>query len=357
MFVKTVKLKSSTITVNADEEETSYIVGRTVTIDTSGKGIAMNGDAKYRALDVAGTVHGGFTAVQIDSQPSPFGGVQVHVRETARLTGNSHGMVVYGQGHLIDNAGDISSEGMGIYAAGIDWHGGKGEGINLLVNHGVVRGGEHAITASYEYDKVLNSGRIFGDVSLGEGDDIFVFKAGKVTGAVEGGLGDDIYVVRKAGLVIVEKFDEGIDSLHSSVSIAMPDNVERLHLTGKADIDATGSSGANRIYGNAGANRIDGGGGMDHIDGGGGNDILTGGASADEFRFAQGTGKDIVTDFTSGLDEIQLGDLRGAKDFDDMLANHISEKGGDVWIAYGHDVVIVKNTAAADLKVGDFDFG
>lgn len=62
-------------------------------------------------------------------------------------------------------------------------------------------------------------------------------------------------------------------------------------------------------------------------------------------------------DFEAGIDEIQIGGLKGAKGFDDMLANHVTEKGDDLWITYGGDVVVLKNTEIGDLLTGDFVFG
>jgi Ca2+-binding RTX toxin-like protein len=368
-----VKISSSTTTFNAYEAETTYLVGKTVQIDAMGDGITLNGDAKYRALTVAGSLEGSITAVRIDEQYAPFGGVKVSVTETGTMTGGNYGMLIDGQGHSITNAGEINGAHYGMYNSGTNRvlnsgtiHGedigiqsnfGRGDGINLIVNKGTISGHDVAIKTSSEFDRIVNFGTIDGDVTLGAYDDTFVFKAGTVSGTVYGETGDDLYVINKAGLTIVEDFGEGVDRINSSVSITMPANVEKLYLTGKAAIDATGGTSGNWIYGNQAANRIDAGGGFDYIDGGKGNDILTGGSSGDDFHFARGSGKDIVTDFQAGFDEIEIGDLKGATDFVDMLANHVTEKGGDLWITYGRDIVILQDTAKVDLKGGDFDFG
>lgn len=371
--MKTVIFTDSTTTLNATDKQTAYVVGEDVTIDVlSGAGIEMSGEAKYRTLDVDGSVHGGVAAVRIGYQPAPFGGVKLNVGETGRLDGDNYGVIVNGQGHFVRNAGEITGGTNGIYASGTnhivntgDIHGnqtglfflgGIGEGVNLVVNRGTISGESYAIDAGTEYDKIVNFGKILGDVDLGARDDTFVFKAGTVVGTVSGEEGDDIYIVKKAGLAISEEFGEGVDVIRSSVTIEMPANIEELYLTGKNDINATGSSGGNWIYGNAGANRIDGGGGFDFISGGKGKDVLTGGASSDTFHFLQGSGKDVVTDFTVGFDEIDLSDLSGATSFADMLENHVQEKGDHLWISYGKDIVVLKNIAIDDLKAGDFDF-
>lgn len=372
--MNTVKIQSSTSTVVAAEAETSYIVGKNVTIDTTADtGIDMSGDAKYRTLEVNGIVNAAHEGVLIGLQSAPFGGVKLHVGESGQVSGDTYGMKIFGQGHELINEGSITSAFEGLYTTGSnriinsgtihgDTYGvylgsGTGESINLLINKGTISGDDLAIDGSWEYEKIVNSGKILGDVELGGGDDTFIFKAGTVDGTVAGEDGDDKYVVNKAGLTITEAFGEGTDRLYSSVTIAMPANVEKLYLTGKADIDATGGTGGNWIYGNRGANHIDGAGGFDFIDGGKGNDVLTGGSSSDDFHFVRGSGRDIVTDFEAGFDEIQLGDLKGATDFADMTAHHLSEKGDDLVITYGHDVVVLKGMAGATLQAGDFDFG
>ena len=63
-------------------------------------------------------------------------------------------------------------------------------------------------------------------------------------------------------------------------------------------------------FGNAGNNSLIGGVGNDTIYGGAGNDTMTGGASADNFVFNstpnQSSNLDLITDFVSGLDHLQL---------------------------------------------------
>ena len=134
-----------------------------------------------------------------------------------------------------------------------------------------------------------------------------------------GGVGDDTYIVDDANDRIYENVGEGYDTIYSSVSYAMPAEVERLILTGMGNINATGNNGANTLIGNAGSNTLSGGAGNDILIGGGGGDTLTGGTGADTFVFQPGDmiqpGQmgDWITDFnrTEG-DRIDLSALRAA---------------------------------------------
>ncbi len=87
-----------------------------------------------------------------------------------------------------------------------------------------------------------------------------------------GGAGDDTYVVGNKFDKVTESANQGADTVLSSITYALGDNVENLTLTGTANIDATGNGLNNTLYGNAGDNRIDGGVGADKMYGGAGND-------------------------------------------------------------------------------------
>lgn len=87
-----------------------------------------------------------------------------------------------------------------------------------------------------------------------------------------GGNGNDIYIVDRAQDDVAEAEDEGVDTVKSSATYALNDNIENLILTGTSGIKGTGNELNNTITGNTAANTLDGGAGVDTMIGGGGND-------------------------------------------------------------------------------------
>ena len=161
------------------------------------------------------------------------------------------------------------------------------------------------------------------DILIGEGGADFMY----------GNTGDDSYMVDNVSDSVVELSGEGNDTIYSSLATyTLPAEVEELrynsfgtnfNFTGN-DVDnkiyggggndvLTGLEGNDELRGEAGADTLDGGDGDDLLIGGGGAsaDTLTGGASSDTFRIGYyesgtGSGADIITDFESGVDLIDL---------------------------------------------------
>jgi Ca2+-binding RTX toxin-like protein len=105
-----------------------------------------------------------------------------------------------------------------------------------------------------------------------------------------GGSGNDTYIVDGPGDSIRENAGEGTDTVRSSATRSLEDNVENLVLTGTAAINGTGNALNNVITGNSASNFLVGGSGNDTLDGGAGDDTLDGTAGAD--LFIGGTGND-----------------------------------------------------------------
>jgi Ca2+-binding RTX toxin-like protein len=102
---------------------------------------------------------------------------------------------------------------------------------------------------------------------------------------MRGGLGNDIYIVDNAGDKVEEALGQGIDTVRSSISYTLTDNVENLELMGSA-YSGMGNSLGNRITGNSFNNHLDGKLGIDTMRGGQGNDFYVvdiGGDKVEEF--------------------------------------------------------------------------
>jgi VCBS repeat-containing protein len=116
-----------------------------------------------------------------------------------------------------------------------------------------------------------------------------------------GGRGNDTYYVdanhgRRGHRVdrVVERANEGHDTVYSRASYRLPAHVEDLHLLGGRNLDGTGNAQANWIEGNRGRNALKGGGGDDLLQGMGGRDRLEGGAGVDVLQ--GGRGRDTLVD-------------------------------------------------------------
>ena len=145
-----------------------------------------------------------------------------------------------------------------------------------------------------------------GGNSLSGGDGNDVIDGGKGADAMDGGAGNDTYYVDNAGDVTAELAAGGNDQVFTSVTYTIGGNVERLTLTGSANIMGAGNSQNNVIIGNSGNNRLNGGAGNDVLSGGLGNDALDGGKGADTMKggvgddryYVENTG-DVITEFSN----------------------------------------------------------
>ncbi len=112
-----------------------------------------------------------------------------------------------------------------------------------------------------------------------------------------GGTGDDVYYVDRYADRVFENAGEGTDSVFASSNYVLADNIEKLTLTGSANLwgygngsdnTLTGNSGANKLYGMDGGDTLRGMAGNDWLEGGAGHDVFYGGTGADSFVFRDG---------------------------------------------------------------------
>jgi len=138
-------------------------------------------------------------------------------------------------------------------------------------------------------------------LSGGDGNDKLIGGGG--IDAFVGGKGNDRYTVDNKSETVTELKKEGIDTVMSSATYKIGANIEKLTLTGGANIDATGNTLNNKITGNNGDNTITGS--M-------GKDTLKGKAGADTFDFNNvkdstvGAKHDIVMDFVHLTDHLDV---------------------------------------------------
>ena len=187
------------------------------------------------------------------------------------LDGRSGADHLYG-GYLddtyhVDNAGDVVDESLDNPISGPP-------GTGLLID----KGGRDTVVSSINFSLVA-SANVLGwleDLTLTGQSDLSatgntlnnrlqgnaganLINGGFGADWMAGALGDDSYWVDNAADTVVERAGEGFDTVRSSVSYTLSDEVESLILTGTTSINGTGNAQANQLKGSAGKNILDGG--------------------------------------------------------------------------------------------------
>lgn len=294
-------------------------------------------------------------------------GYDVEINNAGNITGGYGILLNASSGNTtstIVNSGSIISH---ISGAGVDYHAGivrVGTETLTVINTGLIKGVSRSFNASTVTsgtDNITNSGVMIGAVLLGDGDDMYDGRLGVVDGIVDGGTGedllrggaggetlaggigndelegnggndtldggagadlmsggsgDDVYEVDDAGDTVTEAVNEGDDTVRAGLDWILSNHVERLILTGSADIDGTGNALDNEITGNDGANVLDGGAGADTLTGGAGADSYVVDDAEDKVVEAEDEGDDTVNaalDWTLG-DHVENLVLTGSGD-------------------------------------------
>jgi trimeric autotransporter adhesin len=130
-------------------------------------------------------------------------------------------------------------------------------------------------------------------LEAGDGND--TLSGGSGADSLSGGLGNDTYIVDNADDIIIEAAETDVDSVYASATYTLGDNLEKLTLTGAANINATGNELDNTIVGNTGNNLLD--------DGGGGEDTLVGGKGNDTY-IINNSNSQIIENSGEGIDSV-----------------------------------------------------
>lgn len=150
----------------------------------------------------------------------------------------------------------------------------------------------------------VGTGNILGNsISSGAGND--VLDGGDGADILTGGAGDDIYIVDAVSDNIIETAGEGNDTIRSSVSLALADNIETLIFTGTGSFSGSGNALGNLITGGTSADVLSGAAGGDTLDGGEGDDLLIGG-TGDDIYLIDSTNDAIVENDLEGNDTARV---------------------------------------------------
>ena len=202
----------------------------------------------------------------------------------------------------------------------------------------------------------LNGGKGNDTLNGGKGND--KLNGGNGNDALNGGLGNDLLVGGRGNDTAVFSAKNN----HINLALTRRQNTRDGRDILRSIENVDGGAGNDFINGNNSANTLNGGHGNDRLFGGSGNDVLIGGKGADTFnggkgsdkyiggsgadRFCidRGVGRDIITDYGTGNDRIDL--LSGLTENDLSF----SYAGGNTKIRYNNDLLaIVENTIAADI--------
>ncbi|MQY44163.1 hypothetical protein GG681_16070 [Epibacterium sp. SM1969] len=114
-----------------------------------------------------------------------------------------------------------------------------------------------------------------------------------------------------------------------------------------------GERGNDRLWGQRGHDVLDGGLGRDWLWGGFGNDTLSGGSGSDVFVFEHQNGADLILDFTSGEDLLDLRLLQTVERVSDIL---ITRSGADLLLDLGTGILRLQGQAELVMQSEDFLF-
>ena len=275
------------------------------------------------------------------------GNYQIHITNIPNPgNGNVNGSESYQLTMTVNYAGaqDNTTDYHGTYTAS-DNHGGSDSAavdISYQAGHTLTGTAADDVLLAGNGDNVFNAGDGNDILSAGTGNNTLHGEAGNdllYSGSgndlLDGGTGSDTasYAHASAGVTV----NLGLLAAQNTLGAGTDTLASIENLVGSNFNDTlTGNSAGNRIDGGLGHDVLNGGGGDDTLIGGLGNNILTGGNGADTFQWQAGnSGHDVITDFTPGLDKLDLsqllqGENSSAASLDDYLHFTVTGTGASV---------------------------
>jgi serralysin len=261
-------------------------------------------NAGDRVIEAAG---GGSDRIDAYANHTLFAGSEVeaiHAMGSAGrvLTGNAlANRFISNAAHADTLAGGAGNDTYVVYNSGdrvIEAAGGGTDRIDAFANHTLFAGSE--VEAIYAMG---SAGRVLTGNALANR---FISNAARAD-TLAGGAGNDTYYLRNSADRVIEASAAGRDVIYTNVHyrLAAGMSVEQIRAEGTAALRLIGNELSNQIYGNAGRNVLEGGRGFDRLYGGADS-------VADRFVFrttsdsAVGTRRDVVHQFQSGIDKIDL---------------------------------------------------
>lgn len=250
--------------------------------------------------------------------------------------------------------------------------GGQGDVIHLegfdaadATSFSSVRNFEFTDGSQLSFDELLQQGldiRGTASADILTGTDVNDrFHGGEGADRMTGGYGDDSYYVDNTADVIVEKIDEGTDTIISTVSKTLSAHVENLILVGENAINATGNSLDNVLIGNAAKNTLNGGAGADSMGGGAGDDTYYVDNIDDRTYEEEGQGTDrVISSISHVLDDyvedLQLSGTADNEATGNELANKLTgNSGANILIGREGDDRLAGGLGADQMLGGEGD--
>lgn len=271
------------------------------------------------------------------------------------LTGNARANAFYGSASHADTlAGGDGNDVYFVQASAQQVIEAAGGGADQL--HAAV---DYALAAGVAVEEIWSTGAS-GLHLTGNGLANQLHGSAAFADTLAGGAGNDTYWLSHAGAAVIEAAGGGRDVVMTSVNHALGAGmaVEELRATGTAGLRLTGNALANRIFGGIGADSLSGGAGQDHLYGG--EDV-----AADRFVFASladsliGPTRDVIHDFTTGIDRIDLRTLDANTGLAGNQAFGFSPAGPlafGLWLVVELAQVIVSGDVTGD-GLADFEIG